>query len=59
MSEPEDPHGDGFVRFGHMGHVNTQMVMALLGAVETGLRAISYKHGDGALEAASEILSTI
>ena len=59
MSEAEDPHGDGFVRFGHMGHVNTQMVMALLGAVETGLRAIDYKHGKGALEAASEILSTI
>ena len=59
MSEPGDPHGDGFVRFGHMGHVNTQMVMALLGTVETGLRAIGYKHGNGALEAASEILSTI
>ena len=59
MSEPGDPHGDGFVRFGHMGHVNTQMVMALLGTVETGFRAIGYKHGNGALEAASEILSSI
>ena len=59
MSEAEDPYGDGFVRFGHMGHVNTQMVMALLGTVETGLKAIGYEHGNGALEAASEILSTI
>ena len=59
MSEAEDPYGDGFVRFGHMGHVNTQMVMALLGTVETGLRAIGYNHGNGALEAASEILSSI
>ena len=59
MSEPGDPHGDGFVRFGHMGHVNIQMVMALLGTVETGFRAIGYKHGNGALEAASEILSSI
>ena len=59
MSEAEDPYGDGFVRFGHMGHVNAQMVMALLGTVETGLKAIEYKHGNGALEAASEILSTI
>ena len=59
MSEAEDPYGDGFVRFGHMGHVNAQMVMALLGTVETGLKAIEYKHGKGALEAASEILSTI
>jgi len=59
MSEPGDPDGDGFVRFGHMGHVNTQMIMALLGAVETGLRAIGYNHGNGALEEASEILSSI
>ena len=59
MSEAEDPHGDGFVRFGHMGHVNTQMVMALLGTVETGFKAIGYTHGGGALEAASEVLSTI
>jgi alanine-glyoxylate transaminase/serine-glyoxylate transaminase/serine-pyruvate transaminase len=59
MSEPGDPKGDGFVRFGHMGHVNTQMVMALLGTVETGLRAIEYEHGSGGLEAASKILSSI
>ena len=59
MSEPEDPHGDGYIRFGHMGHVNIQMIMALLGTVETGLKAISYDHGSGALEAASEILSSI
>ena len=59
MSEPEDPQGDGYIRFGHMGHVNTQMIMALLGTVETGLKAISYDHGSGALEAASEILSSI
>ena len=59
MSEPGDPDGNGFVRFGHMGHVNTQMIMALLGTVETGFRAIGYKHGSGALEAASEILSSI
>ena len=59
MSEPGDPHGDGFIRFGHMGHVNTQMVMALLGTVETGLKAIGYNHGKGALEAASEVLQSI
>ena len=59
MSEPGDPNGDGFVRFGHMGHVNAQMVMALLGAVEAGLNAIEYKHGNGGLEAASKVLSSI
>ena len=59
MSEAGDPNGDGFVRFGHMGHVNAQMIMALLGTVETGLNAIGYKHGCGGLEAASKVLSSI
>ena len=59
MSEPGDPNGDGFVRFGHMGHVNAQMIMALLGTVETGLNAIGYKHGSGGLEAASKVLTSI
>ena len=59
MSEPGDPNGDGFVRFGHMGHVNAQMVMALLGSVDAGLNAIEYKHGNGGLEAASKVLSSI
>ena len=59
MSEPGDPNGDGFVRFGHMGHVNAQMIMALLGTVETGLNAIGYKHGCGGLEAAGKVLSSI
>jgi len=59
MSEPGDSNGDGFVRFGHMGHVNAQMVMALLGSVDAGLNAIEYKHGNGGLEAASKVLSSI
>ena len=59
MSELGDPNGDGFVRFGHMGHVNAQMVMALLGSVDAGLNAIEYKHGNGGLEAASKVLSSI
>ena len=59
MSEPGDPNGDGFVRFGHMGHVNAQMIMALLGTVETSLNAIGYKHGSGGLEAASKVLTSI
>ena len=59
MSEAGDPNGDGFVRFGHMGHVNAQMIMALLGTVETGLNAIGYKHGCGGLEAAGKVLSSI
>ncbi len=56
MSTPEDPKGDGFFRFGHMGHVNGQMIMGLLGGVEAGLCALNIEHGSGALEAAAKVI---
>jgi alanine-glyoxylate transaminase/serine-glyoxylate transaminase/serine-pyruvate transaminase len=59
MSEPDDPKGDGFFRFGHMGHVNGQMIMALLGGVEAGLTALRIPHGAGALEAAAARLAGV
>ena len=58
MSTPEDPGGDGFFRFGHMGHVNGQMIMGLLGGVEAGLTALDIPHGRGALEAAAQVIAT-
>jgi alanine-glyoxylate transaminase/serine-glyoxylate transaminase/serine-pyruvate transaminase len=48
---------DGFFRFGHMGHVNGQMIMGLLGGVETGLTALNIEHGTGALEAAAGVIA--
>lgn len=57
MSEPEDPHGDGFFRIGHMGHVNAQMVMGVLGSIEAGLTALDIPHGAGALETAARVLA--
>ena len=59
MSEPDDPGGDGFFRFGHMGHVNGQMIMGLLGGVEAGLTALDIPHGRGALDAAAQVLSEV
>ena len=50
MSTPEDPSADGFFRFGHMGHLNAQMIMGLIGTVEAGLCALSIPHGSGACE---------
>ena len=47
-----EPAG-GFFRLGHMGHVNAQMVMAVLGTIDAGLKALNIPHGAGALEAAS------
>ncbi|WP_417725396.1 pyridoxal-phosphate-dependent aminotransferase family protein [Salipiger sp.] len=56
MSEPDDPSGTGFFRFGHMGHVNAHMILGLLGVVEAGLQALDVPHGRGGVAAAAEII---
>ena len=48
---------NGFFRLGHMGHVNGQMVMAMLGGMETAMAALSIPRSKGALEAAAAVLS--
>ncbi|MCB1334235.1 MAG: aminotransferase class V-fold PLP-dependent enzyme [Roseivivax sp.] len=53
MSEPDDPTGSGFFRFGHMGHVNAHMILGLLGVVEAGMGALSIPHSPGGVEAAA------
>ena len=58
MSTPTDPDGKGFFRFGHMGHVNAQMIMSLFGSVEAVLCALSLPHGAGALEAAARVIGS-
>jgi len=57
MAEPGDPAWHGFFRFGHMGHVNGQMIMGMLGGVETGLTALGIEHGRGALDAAANVIA--
>jgi len=57
MSEPDDPNGTGFFRFGHMGHVNAHMVLGLLGTVEAGLAAQNIPFGPGALSAAAKVIA--
>ena len=39
MATDDDPNADGFFRIGHMGHVNAQMIMGTLGAIQSGLMA--------------------
>ncbi|SFC03596.1 pyridoxal-phosphate-dependent aminotransferase family protein [Tropicimonas isoalkanivorans] len=56
MATNEDPNSDGAFRIGHMGYVNGQMVMGVLGSVDAGLKALDIPHGSGALEAASRAL---
>ena len=57
MAEAGDPARDGFFRLGHMGHVNGQMIMGLVGGMEAGMRALGIAHGGGALDAAAAVLA--
>ncbi len=57
MSSEEDPNADGYFRLGHMGYVNAQMIMGMLGTIETGLMALNIHHGSGACEAAAKKLA--
>ncbi len=57
MAEPNDPEWHGFFRIGHMGHINRQMTMGVLGSIDNGLKSLGIAHGGGALEAASVVLS--
>ncbi|WP_386627775.1 pyridoxal-phosphate-dependent aminotransferase family protein [Sulfitobacter geojensis] len=56
MATPGDPAWHGFFRLGHMGHVNGQMIMGMLGGIEAGMRALKIEHGTGALDAAAEVI---
>ncbi len=49
---------DGCFRLGHMGYVNAQMIMAMLGGMETAMAALDIPRGQGALEAAAATLAT-
>ncbi|RYH02240.1 alanine--glyoxylate aminotransferase family protein [Salipiger sp. IMCC34102] len=44
-------------RVGHMGHVNAQMIMGVLGTIQAGLIATGVPYGQGALEAAARVLA--
>ncbi len=57
MSEPDDPDGDGFFRIGHMGHVNTHMVLGMLATVQAGFDALDIPYGTGALDGAAKQLA--
>ncbi|WP_281709097.1 pyridoxal-phosphate-dependent aminotransferase family protein [Phaeobacter italicus] len=59
MAPPNSPEWHGYLRFGHMGHVNGQMIMGLLGGVDTGLKALGIAHGSGAVEAAAKVLAGV
>ena len=57
MSAEQDPGGDGFFRFGHMGHVNAQMILGMLSTVQAGMTALDIPFGDGGLDAATAVIA--
>ncbi len=57
MAGPSDPECRDFFRIGHMGHVNGHMVLGILGAIDTGLKALNIPHGGGALAAATSAIA--
>ncbi len=57
MAPMGDPAWHGFFRLGHMGHVNGHMIMGLLGGIEAGLTALDLDHGQGALDAAAQVIA--
>ena len=59
METEEDPKSEGYFRIGHMGHVNSHMVLGTLGTIEAGLRANDIPFGSGALAAAAEICANV
>ena len=58
MADPSDPAYHGFFRVAHMGHVNAHMTLGMLSVIDADLKALNIPHGDGALEAASRIVSS-
>ncbi|MCU0800275.1 MAG: aminotransferase class V-fold PLP-dependent enzyme [Rhodobacteraceae bacterium] len=55
MASPEDPHSDGWLRIGHMGHVNAHMTLGALAVIEAGMTALGIAHGPGVAAAAAAI----
>ena len=57
MAPPDDASWHGFFRLGHMGHVNGHMIMGLLGGIEAGMTSLGIEHGEGALDAAAQVIA--
>jgi alanine-glyoxylate transaminase/serine-glyoxylate transaminase/serine-pyruvate transaminase len=59
MAPMGDPAGHGFFRIGHMGHVNGQMILGALGAIEAGLCALDIPHTPGGVAAAAKTIAAM
>lgn len=57
MAASTEPAYHGFLRVGHMGHVNAHMTLGALAVMEAGLVALDIPHGVGALAAAAGVIA--
>jgi alanine-glyoxylate transaminase/serine-glyoxylate transaminase/serine-pyruvate transaminase len=57
MAPATDPAYHGFLRVGHMGHVNAHMTLGALAVMEAGMAALGIPHGPGALAAAAQAVA--
>ncbi len=57
LAKQNTPEWNQYFRIGHMGHQNVAMTMAVLGAIDTAMKARGITHGDSALVAATNILA--
>ncbi|SEK66116.1 pyridoxal-phosphate-dependent aminotransferase family protein [Pacificibacter marinus] len=48
----------GYFRIGHMGYFNAQMVLGVIGAIETAFIALDIPHGAGGARAAAKFLAS-
>lgn len=57
MAPPDSPARHGFFRIGHMGHVNSHMILGVLGAIEAGLASLEIPHAPGGIAQATRVIS--
>jgi len=48
----------GMFRIGHMGHLSPPMILGTLATIDAGLKALNIPHGDGALDAATQVIAS-
>ena len=59
LADLEGPRGDDVFRIGHMGWLNVPMILGTLSTIDAGFKTLDIPHGAGAIEAATEKLSTL
>ena len=57
MAPSTDPAYHGFLRVGHMGHVNAHMTLGALAVMQAGMAALGIPHGADGIAAAARVVA--